>query len=349
MLRSATVLYFPLAVQRYHNTTIVFTLKRKLCVTNTRSNVSLEQQVSAPRLGQHNLIFLLHLVTEHPYLYTGAFPGFRRYILHGQEVARLNLDDDSLSINVGFHQNHQHDAKVAEVLEENHEVTKIMVSVGRLSLQNWPLSLEHLKMRNNLQKIALFVSPRTLPSEIAGLLGALQHNGNIEEFWISSLFRLQELRVPVQPLVSFLDAGAAHLKTVALDCDVTTPNGSIVNADTLLATSVQHCTNLRYLRLGSGLHWMSVEKIFNALGRNHPVQTLEIKLDAMNQLVWPSLAKLVKRTANIRLLVINSQVVIQRKWEQTILRMAKSNFSLREIRFVRHGLVQEEDRRKLQK
>lgn len=276
--------------------------------------------------------------------------GIRRYRAQGHEIARLNLDDDSLLINVFPHQNSRYDEFVVqELLEKYPTVHHIALSIGDTScLQNWPGLFQHIETRNNLHKITLTVSPGWVEqATVTGLIQALERNPNIQDFSISSPPELTEdVRVPVAPLISFLMVGSTSLNAVTLHCEILPDD--MPNAPARLAAALHGCTNLQCLRLGKSLHWSLDAKIFDGLGSNHSVADLEIEL---NQMHWPamkSLKKFVGRASNLRRLVINSEVQIPKRVRKNILKMAKSNFSLREIRFGQQGLPEEEEQQRLQ-
>lgn len=250
-------------------------------------------------------------------------------------MSTVRLLGSILHITIQSNQNHL-DTTVTEALERNPQITNLyLILFGSTSLRTWPRLLHHLETRNNLQKIKLsFVGVRPVSSaNIASLLQSLQRNTNIQSFGIHGT-----CGVPIGSLVSFLNAASTRLSAVAVCCTIENSDSNN-DGPALLAASLKRLTNLQSLELFNySVQVEYVVAIYESLGRTQSVQTLEINLRRANQFkALTSLTRLMRSTSTIRELVIDYAA---ENSKQTLLTIAKTNFSLRGIRLGRGSTIQ---------
>ena len=169
---------------------------------------------------------------------------------------------------------------------------------------------------------------------LADVYRSLQQNSSIRQFEIHG-FRQDDgshAKLALEPLTSFLDTGKARFTSVTLDCAIEEPepDNDIPTGPGILVATLNRLSNLRRLELDSYLQLSYASFLLDSLRYDSRLQQLEIGIDDDNQNLWHSLVRFFRKASTIRLLTIHTEIPLP---EDHLLQIAKSNFSLREIRF----------------
>lgn len=235
------------------------------------------------------------------------------------------------------------DAEITEALEQNPHIVAISFWVT-VALRNWPRFLRHLETRNTLQKVHIWLFRVGVPLEnITSLLQAIQRNTNVRAILFRGWYEL-----PVESIVPFLDA-AGQIEELGVHCAFENNDPSI-DGPALLAVSLQRLTNLRSLTLASNVQSEYLVAIFDNLRLNHSLQSLTVGFARFSDATWAAFKGLMRVTSTIRELVVWDYQ--EATSSANILKIAKFNFSLREVQLegggeVARGFFTEEQQRLL--
>lgn len=217
------------------------------------------------------------------------------------------------------------DATLTDALEHNHHIVSLACWMGA-PVRTWPMLLRHLETRNNLFGVALIDGDRVIPeAQWNNWLQALQRNHNIRHWTICNI------NAAVGVIAPYLNA-ATHITHLSIIGSVEN-NGNSID---LLASALQRHPNLEQLELAC-VQAEYLVSIFDSLKTNLTLRTLNVCFQDFSAAALASFEKLLRSTSTIRKLIIYNHPNRPRdpalgETRETVLKIVKSNFSLREVR-----------------